>query len=618
MVLEIKITPEMKRQFQSEVGEHLDNLEKMLMVLEKEPRNQEAVHSVFRAVHSIKGNSDYIGIKDVNTLSHQLEDMMDGVRSDRLTMTDDLLSVLFKGLDLLREMNRRIIDEDYEESDLSAILNRIKDIKGSAVEETAPVPKERTELDVAAVFARSSSQHVEYIRKVAGGILAGESVKGAKKNVLRVLKTFRTAANYVGASNVVSLLRGMEGELEQAGSIRKKMAGYLMDRLLGIEDLIDGMKTGSAVEKAGQIDEDFSSDILEGEMKVAPEKIDEFMNLVSELTIAKNRLNYLTEKTRSGHPGPEWTAELKRVAVNIDKLSDNLQAGVMKLRLVRINSLFERLPRIVRGLSRKSKKRAELVLLGGETEIDRKVIELLVDPLIHLIRNAVDHGIESPAVRAKKGKPESGSITVKAHEEGNNVIIEVIDDGKGLHVETIKKTALKKGLVTGDAVESMADEEILNLIFVAGFSTTQKATAVSGRGVGLDIVRNNMKDAGGNTTLESEPGVATKVKLQVPISMAVMDVLLTETAGEQYAFPFTAILETIKVKRGEIRIMNRKEVVPYHGMVLGLKHLKEILGVIEGEKLRAKGSEEELQAIVIGFGSRLQGIVVDRILRRDG
>ena len=635
MAYEIKITPEMKRQFHSEVAEHLDNFEKMLMALEKDATSSEAIHSAFRSVHSVKGTSDYIGIKDINTLSHELEDLMDQARSGSTSITEELLTLLFEGLDLFREMNRRVMDEDYEESDISSILQRLRDIREVTIKEPLPLTKERTELDVEAVFARSSSQHIEYIRKATERIIAGESVKDAKKNVLRVLKTFRTAANYLGAANIVSVLEEMENKLQGVTSLRNKMAAYLLDRLAEIETIIAGVgipvsssyhpdqqipdEAGwPSEEKVAELEEGLLFDILEREMKVEPEKIDEFMNQVSELNIAKNTLNYLTERIVSKQSALEWGGELKRVVANIDKLSDNLQLGVMTLRLVSIKSLFERLPRIVRDLSRKSKKKIELSLLGGETEIDRKVIELLIDPLIHLIRNAVDHGIESPGKRLKMGKPESGSLTVKAHQEGNDAIIEIVDDGKGLHKDLIRKTALKKRLVSEEALSSMTDEEVINLIFIPGLSTTPKATRVSGRGVGLDIVKKNMKNIGGNVTIKSEPDVATRIRLKVPISMAVMDALLTETAGEQYAFPFSSILESITVKRGEIKVLNRREAVPYYGTVLGLKHIKEILGLTHGKKLRIKSSDDELSVIVISFGGQVRGIVVDRIVRREG
>jgi len=259
----------------------------------------------------------------------------------------------------------------------------------------------------------------------------------------------------------------------------------------------------------------------------------------------------------------------------------------------------------------------ELSLLGGETEIDNKVIEHLAMPLIHLIRNAVDHGIELPAERLRKGKAEAGSIIVKAHQEGNYVIIDVVDDGRGLDMGEIKREALRREIITEKALESMTDEEIMNLTFTPGYSTAAEATPVSGRGVGLDIVRSNVNFMGGNAAISSEPGIATRVRLQVPFTMAMTDVLLTEVSGEKYAFPFASVLESIKVERGKIQTLNKREVIPYYGTVLSLRYLGEILGIAKSRKLRVKASDEQLGVVVITFGGQICGIVVDHVIRRE-
>lgn len=440
MTYVIKITPEMKRQFRSETTEHLNSLEQLLMVIEKEPRNQEAIHSAFRDIHSIKGNSDYLGIKDINILSHELEDLMDEFRSGRIHIGDDVLAVLFNGLDLLRDMNRRVVNEDYEETDISEIQTRIHRIK----------------------------------------TLFGKESPGKKAEV-----------------------------------------SY----------------------------SDIFYSVLEQEIKVDINKIDQFINHISELVITKNTLNFLTELDFFREQHTKRSGELKKVAGDMSRITNNLQADVMSLRLVKINTVFERLPRIVRDISYRSGKQIELSLSGGETEIDRKTIEQLIDPLIHLIRNSVDHGIEPPNERVRKGKPESGVVTVSSRQEGNHAVIEVMDDGKGLDIDKIRQEALKRKIFTEDTLVSMREEEILNLIFLPGFTTQPEATKTSGRGVGLDVVKNNIKMIGGNITLSGSKDIGTRVKVRIPVSMAVTDVLLTEVAGRQYAFPFSSILKTVKVKK---------------------------------------------------------------------
>jgi two-component system chemotaxis sensor kinase CheA len=410
----------------------------------------------------------------------------------------------------------------------------------------------------------------------------------------------------------------MESKVQEVKSVRNRMAEYLLDKLRDTEELVAEIGAlWPGRDESAAMDGTTLSEELSREIRIEPEKMDELIGYASELTIAKNSLKYLTRKIVAGQTVSEWKDELNRLSANIDKISDNLQTSVIKLRLVQISSLFERLPRIARDLSVRGSKKVELSLLGGETEIDSKVIAHLATPLTHLIRNAVDHGIELPSERLRKGKTEAGSIIVCAHQEGNCVIIDVIDDGRGLDVGEIKREALRREIITEEALESMSDEEIMNLTFTPGYSTAAAATPVSGRGVGLDIVKSNVNFMGGNAAISSEPGTATRVRLQVPFTMAMTDVLLTEVSGEKYAFPFSSILESIKVEPGKIQTLNEREVVPYYGTVLSLRYLGEILGIAESGKLRVKASDEHLTVVVVTSGGQICGIVVDKVLRRE-
>ncbi len=388
----IKITPEMKQQFRSETEEHLNDFENMLLEIEKDHHNTEAVNSAFRHVHSIKGNSDYLGIKDINTLAYQLEDLMDDIRGGKIPVVKEIITLLFEGLDLLRNMNQHISDDDYKESDISFFLNKVIHLK--------------------------------------------EQISGLEKSDDEETETLN--------------------------------------------------------------DSDIFSNFVGQEIKVGLEKLDDFMIHVSEFAITKNRLNYLIKSFINHGFSNERIGDLKQISCNISRISDNLQSDIIKLRLVRISTLFERLPRIVRDISSENKKKIELSLLGGETEIDRKIAEYLIDPLVHLIRNAADHGIESPKERSRKGKPPAGSVIVSAYQEGNYGIIEVTDDGKGFNLNQIKQAALDRQIISHDKIRLMSEQEILNLLFLPGFSTLSKATKISGRGVGLDIVKNNIQKIGGS------------------------------------------------------------------------------------------------------------------------
>ncbi|OQX26693.1 MAG: hypothetical protein BWK80_09120 [Desulfobacteraceae bacterium IS3] len=507
----IKITPEMKRQFHSEAAEHLNNFENMLMLLEKDHGHQDALRSAFRDIHSIKGNSDYLGIKDINILSHELEDLMDDLRSSRIPVSKDVLAVLFEGLDLLRDMNRRIMDNDYEETDISPIRERISQAKTLC---------------------------------------------------------FESPECNLGTP---------EGECPAA------------------ESFADG---------------------LEQEIKVDLEKIDTFMRRVSELTLARNILNYLTENGSSRKEENKWRGELRKVSADINRITNDLHSDVMKLRMVKIGTLFERLPRIVRDLSHQSGKKIELYMSGGETELERKTAEQIVDPLIHLIRNAVDHGIESPDDRKHKGKSAAGSITVKAHQEANYAVIDVADDGTGLDAKKIREAALRKKIVSESVLMSMTDKEIIDLVFMPGFSTLSETTKISGRGVGLDIVKNNILTMRGSISISGEPGVGAFVRLKIPVSMSVSDVLLTIAVQRQYAFPFSSVLKSIKIRRNKIRYLNHTEAIVSDGKIFPLRHLGDMLGIAEIKTLR-QDSCEEIAVILLSFGNQVRGVAVDAVLRRE-
>lgn len=596
----------------------LDIFEKMLLVLEKDPKDSKAIHSAFREVHSIKGESDYIGIRDIITLTHELENLLDTIREGNVVIEDTVLSLLFDGLDLLKDMNRRVTDVNYKEKDLFPIMSRIEDITSGAEKNIQP-SKKPDRLDVRSIFINSSEQHIDYLNKTASVILSGGPAKGVKKNILRTLKTFHLSANYAGFPEIADLCKEIKEEVSGTRTVTKKIAAFLLAKIEEIEGLILEIdlpeeKTGASTFET----ETFSPDIIKQEIRVTPEKIDAFMNQISELTIAKNTLSHLMDGSFEKKADPSSWNEARKVASTINKISEKLPSGVMNLRMVRINTLFERLPRIVRDLSRKGQKKIDLALLGEETEIDRKIIEYLIDPLIHIIRNAIDHGIESPGQRIDKGKNETGSITVKAYKEGTQAVIEVIDDGKGIDFDSIKKRAAEKNFIAPDTLEAMTDDEVINLIFLPGFSTMKKVTKVSGRGVGLDVVKNNMKAIGGNVTVSYDPGKGTQMRLQAPLTMAITDVLLTEATGEKYAVPLSAIRETQNIRRSRIRILNNREAVAYNGAVLVLKHLGGILEASKEEKLREGSPDDELAVIILAFGKQHIGIVVDRIIRREG
>ena len=515
------ITPEMKRQFHVEVAAHLDTLERMLMTLEAEPAHPEAIASAFRAIHSVKGNSDYLGLRDMNTLAHDLEDLMDAVRGNEIPVTEAIVEVCLEALDHLRAMNDRVLAETYAETDVTGLLERIERAGQAAANPVA---------DPAADSGRP----------------AAPSPREAPRGEASVAETF--------------------------------------DR----------------------------------ELRVAPERVDGFINRIAELSIAKNTLNEMVDLLDAPGNAAAVRAGVKLAAAGIDQIAADLSDDVMRLRLVRMRLLFERLPRIIRDLSHDSGKSVRLITRGEAVEIDRKVIEQVADPVVHIIRNAMDHGIEPPDRRRRAGKPGTGTIRVSARQEGPQVVIEVSDDGGGIDPEAVRTAAARKGLVAPAELDRMSPAECLDLVFLPGMSTAASASRTSGRGVGLDVVRNNLRLIGGNVTISSTPGEGCVIRLAVPLTVAITDALLAEADGTVYALPISAVRQTLRVRRDEIRTLNGRERLALDGSPLMLAPLTDILDRRPARSQRRGAPAGEVPIVVVRMGRRQLGLAVDRIIRWEG
>ena len=632
MAYEIEITREMKERFQSEAMTSLDRLEKTLLILEKDNADSAAIHDAFRAVHSIKGNSDYLGIADINTLAHALEDLMDALRSETLPVIRPVLNVLFEGLDLLRAMNLRVTDEVYIPHDLTAIHHQINKIKALARE--VPLPEDtpgNVPLDTMGVFIRSGTQHISQLRELIGAVLGNTAGRGVHAAVSRILTTFLTAANYLKQTHLSALLETMARDMATAPLDTAAAESLLVD-IDALEEALSRCRTTQppmaeprektsavvAVDTRGAAQEEVFADLLGREMKISLDHVDNFMNQVTQLALVKAQLTALVKSSSPDMGNTPWMRELSATTAAIDKLSHKLHSGVMKLRLLKMETLFDRLHRITRNLAQAEDKEINLILSGGEVEVDRKVIEQLIDPLIHLLRNAADHGIESREQRMACHKDPVGTIRVSAVQEGTHVTVSVADDGKGLDEQEIRRVALAKKLMTEKKMKTLSREAVFNLIFQPGFTTMKRATPVSGRGVGLDAVAHDIKHIGGNVAFTSHPGKGTTVRLTVPVSISITEVLLCEAAGEVYAFPVSAVIETIQVKKALVGSLNNCPVIPWREDVIPVNPLADILD--PGADTWKGGAEIPgvFTLVVTVFGHEIKGIVVDRIMGKEG
>ena len=619
MDMEIHITPEMKKMFAAETTEHLDLLEQMLLKLETGPFDSDTFNAAFRAVHSIKGNSDYMGMSDINGLSNALEDLMDDIRGRKRQLTDNVMAVLFTGLDRLREINRRVTQTPYTEADISDLLGRI-----SALKHELPLPEkepasERPPVDITAVFAKTSRQHCRYLSQQAQKILAGNRSGKTRENIERILKTFFISANYAGFSVVAQQIQMVEDRVTRAKSIGNRLAADILGLVETIENQIHAAPAdtpGPAPQQTESLSSALSEDIMNQDLRLSPGRVDELMRRASELAIAVSGLTAAADSIAGLRLSEDQAEQIRRAVTLVNRNTSDVYDMARTIGLVRMDALFDRLPRIVRDLSLKFGKKIEIVTMGGDTQIDRKVIERLVDPMIHLIRNAVDHGIESPEDRTTAGKPAQGTITVKAVQEGNLVGIDIVDDGRGIDMETVKQAAARH-LYPGDILDQMTPENALNLVFTPGFSTADAGSTVSGRGVGLDIVRSNLRTVGGNVTLSSEKGRATRFRLHVPVSMAAVEVLLVEAGGEIYAMPISCILETRRISPKDIQLVNGKETIAHNNSLIAVERLKDRLDPPGDAGLSGLSAENTLSMLVITFGGDSKGIIVDTIVRRE-
>ncbi|RLB08046.1 MAG: chemotaxis protein CheA, partial [Deltaproteobacteria bacterium] len=343
-------------------------------------------------------------------------------------------------------------------------------------------------------------------------------------------------------------------------------------------------------------------------LKVDTDKVDRLMNLVAELVVAKNSLLYLSKKAEEMYEVREFSQEIKDKYSSFDRIIEEMQDAVSEIRMMPVSVIFQRFPRLVRDISKKLGRKVNLRLVGEETEADKNVIEALSEPLIHLVRNSLDHGIEAPEERRQKGKPEVGNLTISAYQEADQVIIEVADDGRGIDPEAVKLKAYKKGLIDEERLEKIDDQKALDLIFLPGFSTAESISEVSGRGVGMDVVKSTLERLNGGVSIETELGKGTKVKLHLPLSMAVTKVMIIESAEQTFGIPMDIVVESVRVPKGSIKKIKHQDAAVLRGKIIPLYSLNSILG-IPYEQI--SNEDNEIAVLVLSIGRSRVGLVVD-------
>ena len=643
--------------FLDETSEHLQNLNDQILVLEQEPENMDTINEIFRAAHSLKGMAGTMGYKRMQTLTHDMENVFSEVRNGNIKVDSDMIDILFQCLDALEQYTdliRQTSDEGTEDNE--NLINALNGILSGNQKTAAPTVKE--EVTAAAVEETSgdsdkwkeiklddSAKHVLQEAIKQGKNVFGITVKVQESCLLKAARAFlvfkaveevgeiivsspsaqdvedekfdldfslivitdKSLDDLIKAASGVSEIDQVTGgvvTVEAEASVQENaVSGEETTALAAAETTAPSANDKASAAPAKSEKKASSKPVVNRTVRVDIEKLDVLMNLVSELIIAKNSLVSATEAQGSA------SSTVNEQVGYLESVTTSLHESVMKVRMVPIESVVSKFPRMIRDLSKKLDKKMELYMSGEETELDRTVVDEIGDPLMHLLRNSADHGLESAAVRRERGKPEVGSIFLDAYQDGNNVVIEVRDDGNGIDTEKIKQKALSKGIITPEAAELMSEKEIIDLLFHAGFSTADKISDVSGRGVGLDVVKSKIEALSGEVEVKSQFGEGSTWTIRLPLTLAIIQALMVIVGDEKYAISLNAIQGIEDIESSSIKLVQSKEVINLRGSVIPIIRLNEVLD-IETEKK----DQDHLIVVVVRKGDKLAGLVVDELI----
>jgi len=608
-----------RQDFTSEAEELLDTLSVDLASFESQGKDvrPEVINKIFREVHSLKGLAGMLGFAEISELSHNLEDMLDRLRMGKIEITKVLTDLLYDSVDSLNRLVIAIHDSKVEALvDLPKLLSRIHQIVTQQPEKGGSNLLSELVLDEQTL--KSFTEYEEHRLR--------ENV-GLGNEILAISVTFdfsdfdeklrALAARLGDAGELISTLPAMDASGGAGISFRLLFGTRLtlaqVAALTGPEARVESIRR--TAEKAPETaepaaEEDVSIRSLSPTVRVDISRLDHVMNIVGELIIEKTHLELLS-RSLSTQQTRLTSQDLTRIARNFDRRLTELQKSVIEIRMVPVGQIYSKVSRAVRRIARDIGKEIELVLKGEETELDKMMVEELADPLMHILRNAIDHGIESPPARAAAGKRSEGTITISAYQKGNSVVIDVSDDGKGIDPERIRLAAVRRGIIEPD--EEMDRSKAMDLLFIPGFSTAETVSEISGRGVGLDVVRKNIQQLKGSIEVISEIGEGTTFRIVLPITLAILQALIVKAAGETFAIPLTSVEESLRIRPHEISTVERKEVYFLRDFTLPLLRLSDAFGLHDQEQ----APSERSFVVVTRSGDRMVGLVVDALVRQQ-
>lgn len=609
---------EYKDEFISEARDHLDILNDALLILEKDPDDMENINRIFRSFHTLKGNAAAMEFMRFSELAHALEDVMSKIRDKELEVSKNTMDMIFDGCDTLEQGLEDISNDKPENISIDGLISELKETLGAKEEAYIVNIGEKAELT--GEDNKKIQEWKNQNRKIFRLIIVfdkNNQLKTAKAMlILRNISAISTLIKTTPASEdikagkfdtEIELIAASELQKEEIEKIVNDISGLKHAFILGLDEVYNKPKETAHEEKEldkAAIANKHRTDVVKQiqSVKVDMKKLDKLMNLVGELLISNIRMQDCNKKK-------DYSA-LKIVLAEVDRLILELQEEVTEIRMVPIGNIFNRFPRMVRDLAEKEGKKINLIIEGQEIEFDRTVLDEIGDPLVHLLRNCVDHGIEKPEERIDVGKPEQGTVKLIAKREKNNAVIKVTDDGAGIDTKKVKEISIKKGIITEDEAAKMTDKEIQMLIFRAGFSTSEVITDVSGRGVGMDVVLNKIKELGGSLKLDSAAGKGTSVEMQLPLTLAIITAFLVKAGDNICAIPLTAVEETVDIKKEQIKTIQGNKVFILRESEVPLFWLHDIMGLKREEK-------DILIVMIVNRSGEKIGIVVDSIIAQQ-
>ncbi|MCU9593072.1 chemotaxis protein CheA [Caldibacillus thermolactis] len=636
--------------FLDEGREHLQSINQNLLRLENNPNDMSIINEIFRSAHTLKGMSATMGFEDMANLTHQMENVLDGIRNGKLVFSSQLLDIIFGGIDHLENMIESIAEGGDGKEDVEEVIAKLKAIEtGQALDSSigevaATVIEDKTdqsfgkeykqiydefELTVleqaqeqgfhtyeVTVIVRSDTllkaarvyMVFDVLEKMGDVVKSSPSTEDleeenfndefvvtlvtkdgqddVKKKIMKVSEIDNVIVKNIDVQKIKQL---KNTELDLNVKNKQNTDSKKVERTRQKQNLKKETKTNSKTNKT---------------IRVNIERLDTLMNLFEELVIDRGRLDQIAKEVNH--------QELIETVEKMSRVTNDLQSVVLTMRMVPVETVFNRFPKMVRQLSRELNKKINLKIIGADTELDRTVIDEIGDPLVHLLRNSVDHGIESPEIRLKKGKSEEGTIELKAYHSGNYVFIEINDDGAGINREKVATKAVQKGFISEEEKATLSDNEIYNLILSSGFSTAEKVSDISGRGVGLDVVKSTIESLGGTVSVHSKENVGTQFIIQLPLTLSIISVMLVNVQEETYAIPLSSIIETAIIRESDIRYAHEQPVFDYRGNVVPLLYLDQIFDVPQ-----VKEKDEYLSTIIIRKGDKLAGLIVDSFIGQE-